>query len=307
MFPILTLAAIFLAPAAATPNRVQTTAVTPTLPGAAQATDDPQRLVANAAAAIGRMPSVSAKIRQRVDLFGHQLVGSGSYLQLGTGAEMLLRLELKIQTDHVTSLQQICDGRFFWLRRDLIDKISLSRIDLRRVRQAIKQSRGSLQPSSATGWMALGGLPKLMESLDANFRFNEVRASQLRGLPVWVVRGRWKPEKLANLLPDQKDAILAGNRIEIDRSPAHLPTLVTVVVGQEDLFPYRITYERPVIRADRDSRAGPDGETKPIVTMELFEVRVGAPIDPLQFVYQPGDLEVADHTKRYLRSIGIVE
>ena len=38
-------------------------------------------------------------------------------------------------------------------------------------------------------------------------------------LPVWSIDGRWKPHVLANLLPDQKDAILAGQEERLSQAP----------------------------------------------------------------------------------------
>jgi aspartyl-tRNA(Asn)/glutamyl-tRNA(Gln) amidotransferase subunit B len=41
--------------------------------------------------------AISAEMRYRIDAFGHQLVGTGSYLQFGPGAEKLIRLDLRMQ------------------------------------------------------------------------------------------------------------------------------------------------------------------------------------------------------------------
>jgi len=273
----------------------------PAAPGA-------QELVAKAAEAVFRQRSISASIRQSVDLFGHRLVGSGSYLQLGEGSDKLLRLELKMQVgDHVTSLQQVCDGDFLWIRRTLPSGARLGRVDLRRVRKEMARSRDVPQVASASNWLGLGGLPKLLTGLNENFQFTRVQQGQLGQWPVWVIRGQWKPERLAQLLPDQKEAILSGKRIDFSELPEHLPERVTVVLARDEtLFPFRIEFLRQ--RTEEDAAADPSKETKPptpIVVMELFEVQLGAPIDPLRFVYKPDELELADHTEQHLKRIGL--
>ena len=37
--------------------------------------------------------------------------------------------------------------------------------------------------------------------------------------------------------------------------------------------------------------------------MELFEVQIGAPIDPTAFVCRPGDIEIQDWTDDYLAKV----
>ncbi|MCA9184401.1 MAG: hypothetical protein KDA99_02235 [Planctomycetales bacterium] len=39
--------------------------------------------------------------------------------------------------------------------------------------------------------------------------------------------------------------------------------------------------------------------------MEFFEVRLGATIDPMRFVYQPGNATILDDTESYLGQFGI--
>ncbi len=272
---------------------------------------DGQQLMAQAARELFQQPALEAKIRQRIDLFGHQLVGSGSYQQLGDGPEKLLRLELKLQVgNQITSLQQVSDGRFLWIRRDLPGQTSLSRIDLKQVRDAIRASGQTPAPDPGGNWMALGGLPRLLQGLNENFLFNSPpRADQVGQVPVWVLRGQWRAERLAAPLPNQRADILAGRPPRLEELPPRLPDSVMITLGRDDvlpLFPYRIEYLRQD-GAGQGSGAGPPGIASPrsLVTMELFEVRRRADLDPRQFDYKPGDQEVADHTESYLKSLGL--
>jgi len=270
-----------------------------------------QELVTAAAAAVFRQPSISAKIRQKIDLFGHRLVGTGSYMQLGDGPEKHLRLDLRIQVgDRVTSLQQVSNGSELWIRQDLPEgphgKGGSRKIDLSRVRKAIESSGNSSQLAPPACWLALGGLSKLLTGLAQNFDFSTPQAAEIRGVRVWAINGAWKVEKLLKVMPNQEQQILAGGPDYLSQLPGHLPERVTVVIGRDDLFPYRIEYHRR--DGDRSRGHSADG-TRPrtIVKMELFEVRLGASIDPLQFKYTPDGTNVSDHTSLFLERMGLAE
>ncbi|MBI3840235.1 MAG: hypothetical protein HY288_20120, partial [Planctomycetia bacterium] len=153
-------------------------------------------------------------------------------------------------------------------------------------------------------WLALGGLPKLLMDLETSFRFGPVAESRLDGLRVWTVEGQWKPAKLAELLPDQKATIEAGGAADTRHLSPNLPDSVVLHMGCDDLFPYRFEYwrcERP------DKKAQTDGRGKLLAVLEMFEVQLGAPIDPGRFAYQPGALQSIDRTQEYLDKLGLQE
>ena len=105
-----------------------------------------QELVRAAAVRLQSRTALDAKVRQRVDMFGQQLTGSGRYQQWGAGPATRLRMELKFQVaDQVASLHQVSDGRFFWTRRDFPGQSSLSRIDLRIVYDVLEQRAEELR------------------------------------------------------------------------------------------------------------------------------------------------------------------
>lgn len=256
-----------------------------------------QELVAESAEAVFGQSSISAGLRYRIDIFEQQLLGSGNYWQLGYADHKKSRLELKIQIgEHLSSVRQTCDGRFLWVHRDLPGGTVLIRYDLRRIREALAQSQTTPATSVDANWMALGGLSKLLDGLSGNFEFGVAEANQLQEVPVWVIEGRWRPERLASLVPEWREAILAGEQVPVAQLPAQLPERVRVVLGRDDRFPYRIEY----LRRDEND------QWKEILTMEFFEVRLGG-IPPRRelFVYEPGDQEYFDHTMRMLIKLGL--
>jgi len=260
-----------------------------------------QKLVHIAVANVDAFPTISGKIRHEVDLFGHQLIGSGIYLQQGRGPDRRLRLELKLKVDdQQSSLQQVCDGNYLWTHQDLLGKTTLTRVDLHRLRNALL-ARPNLTAPAPDVWTSLGGLPKLLKSLDDFFLFTAANPKQLDGLATWSIEGQWKPSKLAELLPAQKDDILNGRGADLNALPEQVPHRVVLVVGQDDQFPYRIEYWGSKTRTKQSAR----NEERLIMVMELFEVQTGAPIDPRQLAYKPGDLQFEDQTSDFLQKLGL--
>lgn len=267
-----------------------------------------QGLVSQAAQRLWQQPSLEARLRQKIHLFGQQLVGTGQYLQKQSDGGPLLRLELKVQIgEQLTSMQQVCDGRFLWVRRELPGGATLGRVDLDRIRTAVRKAGQEPLSDSTTNWMALGGLPRLLAGLDENFQFGPARPAELGDRPVWITEGEWKAEKLSEMLPDQKDAIAAGRPPDLTRLPPHLPTSVLVVLGQHDQIPYRIEYRRTVPGTETGEARESDGTANAVVVLELFDVHLREDLQEQYFAYQPGNQEIADHTDLYLKNMGLLE
>lgn len=80
-----------------------------------------------------------------------------------------------------------------------------------------------------------------------------------------------------------------------------------MLVGQTDLFPYRVEYRRlndPAIAAESaDERAPIQLSADPIVLLEYFDVTFNATIPAGQFDYSPGEAKWDDRTAEYLEKI----
>ncbi len=290
------------------------------------------RAVAEAARRVQRENSLSADMRYRIDAFGHELAGQGSYQQLGQGPEKLLKLELKIQVaDQAVVRQEICGPTFYYVRRESpFAPVSLGRVNLRQIRQAIARSSEPIAANPAEIWILLGGLPKLLESLHRNFDFTAPQDDELQytveggqgvqRLPVIVVRGRWKKDRLDALLSTEK----GKNKEDVEQ----LPDAVELVLARADdptlpLFPYRITYLQDAQPADGKRAQPTDGKRaqpvdgqdqqgrggeplKAMLMLELFNVH-RSNLKPEQFDYQPNEKDVADLTQSYLVRLGLVK
>lgn len=268
----------------------------------AASSDSGEVLVDRVLATIDAQSSIAAKVRHRVELLGRPLIGTGIYLQQGRGAERTFRLELQLRTVLYTSrVRHVCDAKHLWIAEELDGNKSLTVVDMVRLRGARPKSQGAvpLQPAL----FALAGLPKLLSSLQATFVFERVVESRLDELRVWSIEGKWNPAKLIQLLPEQKEAIESGGVVDLSGLAPNLPHRVVLHVGCDDLFPYRIEYWRT---APADSDEESSGRARLMLVMELYEVQLGARIDPVQFEFAPDNkVSPVDHTQEFLDRLGL--
>jgi hypothetical protein len=274
-------------------------------------TVDAQRLVAEAGRLVAAEPAIGADLRYRVEAFGQDLIGSGSYFQWGEGPEKLLRLELKMLVgEQPATLLEIRGRETYWLRREVPPTLPvLGRVDLRKFRKSVAPLPTDARAAApASGWLLMGGLPRLLLALEQNFAFSSAQQDELQfkssegdslvRLPIWKVEGEWKPERLAALTQKQP------SRLGV--AADHMPTRVELVLGRTDdilpLFPYRVTYLRA---ADEASAAGSRGEgaahEQTLLSLEFFNVSRRGGFDPALFDYQPGEQEVQNLTTSYVQ------
>jgi hypothetical protein len=259
-----------------------------------------EALVDRVVAAAAGQGSIAAKLRHRVELVGRPLIGTGIYLQQGRGAERAFRLELELRTSlNATRLQHVCDGSHLWMLQDFDGHQSLTVVDMARLHRAQPKSKG-VPPN--LGLLALAGLPKLLVRLQDTFLFDRVVESRLDDLRVWSIEGTWHPDRLVQLLPEQKDVIESAGAVNLAPLAANLPHRVVLHVGCDDLFPYRIEYWRTEVDEEDEDASG---RPTLMAVMELYEVQHGARIDPSQFVFQPGDVVPNDRTKEFLDRLGL--
>jgi hypothetical protein len=275
-------------------------------PPPANQTPPGNQLLLQAAERVGRYASIQTKVRQQADLLGRRLVGSGTYRQLGHGLTTRLRFELRMQaTDMESNLLAVCDGKNYWLHTDYGGRAKLEKVDLAQVQKAAdeKSSAGGAgqgRAAAANLGVPLGGLPALLAGLAENFSFPEVEQKSLERLPVTVLRGSWKQNRLADLVPRQRAAILAGNTPDLAELPSQAPHSVVVYLGRDDLFPYRIEYARYPTK--KEAGYDPDhAAPRPIVVMELFEVQANVAIPEATFQYPATGRQPIDVTERYLK------
>ncbi len=262
--------------------------------------------------------SIEAKVRQRIDLFDRELIGSGTYAQQGAGLTTRLRLEMRMRANEsAMDLLQVANGETLWTFNAVDGLHTLRRVDVDRVQDALRSERGD-EPiaRTPTGTIGLGGLSWMLDGLRQYCDFNDVQSAKLAELDVFVVHGQWRTEKLLSLLPEaERQRVAAGGTIDASRLPQHLGDRVTIYLGRDDLFPYRFDYRRTLPQeengnngsntpgtadsATTDASPPTAAATKPVMTLEFYEVRFGRNLPLEMFAYKPGQGAI-DDTDRYI-------
>lgn len=256
-----------------------------------------ERIVAAALAAMGRAESISARVRQRVRVDDRVLVGAGRYVQSGLGEDQRYRFESSMQSDTETfDLLEVSDGLFAWsYRRIGPQPPQLERLDVRRIRDRLHQ----LKPADDAAISPyLGGVQRTLALLRDWFRFTTVEPATIDQLPVWRIEGRWCGECLAALLPALKDAATKPEGITAAELPDGMPWSVRLSIGKRDLFPFRIEWLAIPGRRPVTGR-----EPEPVAVLELYDVRLGEPVDAAAFVYKPATEGLIDFTETRVKHL----
>lgn len=269
-----------------------------------------ERIVAACIAGLAREPSVSAQMRQRVRVGDHSMVGAGLYLQSGLGEDQRYRFESSLAVDSrsqapapatffTVEVLEVCDGASFWTYKRWGDNPSeVHRVDVPRVRQRVENITHVSGADAPAITQHIGGVPRILAWLREWFLFERAESAEIDGMPIWLVEGHWNPTQLTRMFPDLADQFDDDKRAPPEALPDGVPWSVRLSIGKRELFPFRIEYfavpgERPV--------ADPRVET--VGVFELYDVRLGEPVDQTAFIYSPASDAVIDTTNSHLGSI----
>jgi len=256
-----------------------------------------ERIVAAALAGLGKSESISARVRQLARVGDTVLKGGGRYLQSGTGEDQRFRFEsrLSAETEEFEVLE-VSDGLFFWSYRKLGQQPpSVTRVDIRRVRERLQVLK---VPEQAAASPYLGGIQRSFALVREWFRFVSVSSAAIDDVPVWNIEGRWNGKQLATLLPAQAEAINSAAGVSAADLPEGMPWSVRLAIGKRELFPFRIEWlaipgQRPVVAATPEV----------VAVLELYDVRMGEPVDATAFVYKPATEGLMDVSEDYCRGL----
>lgn len=255
-------------------------------------------------AAIKKLASyqwVQARLRQRVELFNQRIEGTGSYLK-GPNWQMRLELKLALGNGSPSSLTQVCDGRYLWDFRDLPESPALRKVDVVAVQDALRKGAAPAHAKQQLSGIGLGGLEQLLRGLSQRFDFTDAGRMLVGDQPRQALLGQWNRTMLARMLPQQKKEIDAGKPADLSTLASEVPTEVLLLLGPENLFPYRIEYRRR--QADEEITPGQPLPGKALVIIELYDVQINKPVDELNFLYKP-DMRATDVTEEYLRAFQV--
>ena len=257
--------------------------------GAEELLTDSKAILKRAIAQLHSESRFQASVRHKIRMFDQQLVGTGHYRQFGNDSIKRLRFELKTQVGEKTSsVIQVCDGRHLWTRENLAEGTTLSRIDVRFIQDELaeyERENGIVKFTANWGAnIAMGGLPRLLTSIDFCFEFGSVREATYEDIPVWVMSGAWK-QGVKDRIIEQFDS---GTQL-----PTHLPDAVQLVLGRDVEFkfiPREIQYLRVLA----------DNTVRPMVSLQLYDITRLVDMNAAQFEYQRGEQVIVDRTQAFL-------
>jgi hypothetical protein len=246
---------------------------------------------------------LSAKVHHQINILDQTISGGdgGRYLQLGRGDRVRFELKLAIGNQReVASLVQVSNGEYLFVRRSLPGETVVTRLRLDAVYDALEAARQTAHSGHAIDWIAIGGIPRLLQVMQQNFDFTAPRSGRYGDRQVWVVEGRWKREALARLLPAQQSGILAGEPARLQELSPQVPTGVLLAFaadGEAPLFPLLLEYRRHTSEAEKPvallTLRFDDVRRRPELTQEDFDYQITeqvpvVDVDPNAFIRSLG-------------------
>lgn len=238
------------------------------------------------------------------------MVGAGRYLQAGLGEQQRFRFESTLAADtrsqtpangsfFTVETLEVCDGSSFWTYRQWGENpTEVHRVDIARVRQRVETITHIGGPDAPAITQHIGGVPRILAWLREWFFFEQAESAEIDGMPVWIVEGRWHPSQASRLFPTIEDLLDDEGKVRPEALPDGVPWSVRLSIGKGELFPFRIEYfavpgERPVA----------DTQVQTVGVFELYDVRLGEPVDQTEFIYSPASEAVIDTTDGHINSV----
>jgi hypothetical protein len=252
-------------------------------------------------------PAFHAKVRETVWTNGREVVGVGTYEQAGEGSGRF-QLQLTMHDgDGKHRLQQISDGRLAWTRSEIAGKVTLRRVDVGRLDEWVGKSVGHLDIAPS---LAVGAWAELLTTIGRDHVLKVVGA-RLEGEPVWVLTGRLKADRRAQVMTEN------GR----DEWPMLYPTRVRIAIrsqpdpstGFGELLPIRFEFWSDPVHAESPSDPAAVAtntsidEGRLITLVELYSIQPinAPPAERFRFENQDAEVNFINETDRYIRSYGV--
>jgi hypothetical protein len=233
------------------------------------------------------MPAVSAELTQKVEMLKQKFDIHGTYRK-APGGRLYLKLIVSGLPGSTGEMLQVCDGTTLWDYQRILDSKFYRKITLGPVLE--KLGAPELDAPAREQFLArlgIAGPDVLLSGLRHTIHFDQKEDATLDGRPVWILRGMWQDRQGLlgpNQQPLREDAPL----------PAYVPSQVTLTIGKEDGWPYklRLAGRQPTMLVDT-RRTGPDG--RPIGTLSSIQKIEASKLDltytivSLDPAFQPDD------------------
>jgi outer membrane lipoprotein-sorting protein len=301
---------------AASPALVASAATAPAPPTPEEA------LLDTAIEKLRAIPSVKAKIVEKVEMLDQKFEVRGRFLK---APKDRIRLELQVfgLADSEGKMEQVCDGTTWWDYQQVFETKIYHKLDIGPILTKLRTA--DLGPGTRDYFlnnMGFAGPEALLAGLRDKVGFNIQSAETLDGRAVWKITGIWK-NRDGLFGPDSRPLPPFANL------PSYIPSLVKVWLGKDDYWPYKVELvgqETSVLyqsaknsqlkgQLEDTRRTGPDGRKigsradiqKPLqtrITLIYQDVQINTSIADAEFDYKPpAGAKIEDDTKLTLTAL----
>jgi len=280
------------APAVATPAAQEVPAAAPALPSA-------DEVLNQARSRLEELESLTCELQQTASLAGIKLVAKGNYTEaFGNRVHLAYQIypmsPIKAADAPAMSLEapalefnpedtrgellQVSDGNAVYTQWKNGDSIRVNRRNLRDIQAAAATVPG-YEPGSVAMDLGVGGLRSLLSRLQASMTFVPVKLVKAGDRSLLEVTGRWSDRV-------RKEIFQLPEGTFVDSRP-HVPEYVRVYVDQETMLLRRIQFLKHSLDPTQKL-------ARPLLTLDLRNLKVNQPVDAAMFSYTPPEKTPAE-------------
>jgi outer membrane lipoprotein-sorting protein len=267
-----------------------------------------ERVIDDAIKMIAKIQSVVAKLVQSVDMLNQKFTIKGEYKR---APQARVRLQLTVAGLHDSdgTTLQVCDGETLWDYQQILDRQFYRKLSIKPVLERLNSP--DLDPkikTQAISQMGLAGPETLLVGLRKYIKFDQKEETELDGRKVWKLHGVWKSRQ-GLVGPDSRPVNPLGIL------PPYIPMDVTLFLGKEDGWPYRLILQGRPGTTLLERPIGPDGRPigakssiekipRTVITLDYSDVTLNRTISVDEFAFQaPANATVDDNTESLLKGL----
>lgn len=257
-------------------------------------------------------PAFDAKLRETVWTSGRSVMAGGRYEQAGQGSgryNMQLKL---IDSDGKHSMQQISDGRLAWKRTEIADKITITRVNLGALNEAVRLAGRSVTLSPK---LRVGGLIEMLDTIKRDYNLS-LHLGALNEIKVLMITGDLNDVARARILSESGRTTWPELCPSYVRLAIAIPAEQTVDASDQSTnidasagLPIRFEYcAEPIMASSEQNGEIVTKQRRPTIALfELYSIQKISPPPVTRFEFQRGDADVnfIDETARYVEPYGL--
>jgi hypothetical protein len=273
---------------------------------------DAEILLDEAIKKVKAIDSVMADVLEKVEMLDQKFQIKGRYRKAPKD-RLYLKLDVVGLPDASGLMQQVCDGTTFWEYQQVFETQIYRRLEAGPILAKLREiDLDDEMREKILVQLGFAGPDALLVGLRKTIKFDQKTKGTLDGRPVWIIRGNWT----------SREGLVGPNSQPLGptvRLPSYIPSLVTVYLGEEDYWPYKVMLAGQQVSAvlvangpDDTRPIGPNGRRqgtlasiqRPLVTrIELIysDVKLNTPVPDQEFAFTPPkDVQPDDKTKEIL-------